>query len=52
MKTKPLRLAELIEHFRKKELAADNEWKTLSTRVTYEGPPKKVDRAEVGSYQS
>jgi len=41
MKTKPLRLAELIEHFRQRELAADNEWKTLSTRVTYEGYLRK-----------
>src|SRR6267143_5890223 len=41
MKTKPLRLGELIEHFRQRELAADNEWKTLSTRVTYEGYLRK-----------
>src|SRR6266849_187130 len=41
MKTKPLRLAELIEHFHQRELAADNEWKTLSTRVTYEGYLRK-----------
>jgi len=37
----PLRLAELIEHFRQRELAADNEWKTLSTTVTYEGYLRK-----------
>jgi hypothetical protein len=47
MRTKPLRFAELVEHYRQKELAADNEWKTLSTRVTYE-VPAQVDRAEVG----
>ena len=41
MKTKPLRLAELVEHYRQRELATDNEWKTLSTRVTYEGYLKK-----------
>jgi hypothetical protein len=35
MKTKPLRLAELIEHFRQRELAADNEWKTLSESVEF-----------------
>jgi site-specific recombinase XerD len=41
MRTKPLRFAELVEHYRLKELAADNEWKTLSTRVTYEGYLRK-----------
>jgi integrase len=41
LKTKLLRLAELVEHYRQKELAADNEWKTLSTRVTYEGYLRK-----------
>ena len=41
MKTKPLRLAELVEHYRQRELATDNEWKTLSTRVTYEGYLRK-----------
>ena len=41
MKTKPLRLAELVEHYRQKELATDNEWKTLSTRVAYEGYLRK-----------
>jgi putative sterol carrier protein len=41
MTTKPLRFAELVEHYRLKELAADNEWKTLSTRVTYEGYLRK-----------
>ena len=41
MRTKPLRFAELVEHYRQKELAADNEWKTLSTRVTYEGYLRK-----------
>ena len=41
LKAKPLRLAELVEHYRQRELAADNEWKTLSTRVTYEGYLRK-----------
>jgi integrase len=41
MRTKPLTFAELVEHYRQKELAADNEWKTLSTRVTYEGYLRK-----------
>jgi integrase len=36
-----LTFAELVEHYRQKELAADNEWKTLSTRVTYEGYLRK-----------
>jgi len=34
MRTKPLTFSELVEHYRQKELAADNEWKTLSTRVS------------------
>ena len=41
LRTKPLRLAELVAHYRQKELADDNEWKTLSTRVTYEGYLRK-----------
>jgi len=41
LRTKPLRLAELVAHFRQKELATDNEWRTLSTRVTYEGYLRK-----------
>jgi hypothetical protein len=36
IRTKPLRLAELVEHYRQKELTTDNEWKTLSTRVVPE----------------
>jgi site-specific recombinase XerD len=41
MRTKPLRFAELVEHYRQKELAAGNEWKPLSTRATYEGYLRK-----------
>jgi integrase len=41
LKVKPLALAELVEHYRQRELTADNEWKTLSTRVTYEGYLRK-----------
>jgi hypothetical protein len=41
LRTKPLGLAELVAHFRQKELATDNEWKTLSTRTTYEGYLRK-----------
>jgi integrase len=41
MKTKPLRLAELVEHYRQRKLATDNQWKTLSTTVTYEGYLRK-----------
>jgi integrase len=41
LSTKPLRLAELVEHYRQRELAEDKEWKTLSTRVTYEGYLRK-----------
>jgi integrase len=38
---KPLTLAELVEHYRQRELATENEWKTLSTRTTYEGYLRK-----------
>ncbi len=31
----------MVEHYRQRELATDNEWKTLSTRVTYEGYLRK-----------
>jgi integrase len=41
LRTKPLRLAELVERYRQRELAEDNKWKTLSTRVTYEGYLRK-----------
>ena len=41
LKAKPLTLAELVEHYRQRELTTDNEWKTLSTRVTYEGYLRK-----------
>jgi integrase len=41
LRTKSLGLAELVAHFRQKELATDNEWKTLSTRTTYEGYLRK-----------
>jgi integrase len=37
LKTRPTSVAELIEHYRQRELAPDYEWKTLSTKVTYEG---------------
>ena len=41
LKAKPLTLAELVEHYRQRELTTDNEWKTLSTRVTYDGYLRK-----------
>lgn len=30
-------VAQLVEHYRQRELTPDNEWKTHSTRVTYKG---------------
>ncbi len=41
LRAKPLTLAELVEHYRQRELATENEWKTLSTRTTYEGYLRK-----------
>jgi hypothetical protein len=41
LRAKPLTLAELVEHYCQRELATDNEWKTLSTRTTYEGYLRK-----------
>ncbi len=41
LRAKPLTLAELIDHYRLRELATENEWKTLSTRTTYEGYLRK-----------
>jgi integrase len=41
LRAKPLTLAQLVEHYRQRELAKDNEWKTLSTRITYEGYLRK-----------
>ena len=45
LKAKPLTLAELVEHYRQRELTTDNEWKTLST----EKLPTKAT-CENGSY--
>jgi hypothetical protein len=44
-----LRLAELVEHYRQKELATDNEWKTFVNEGHIRGLPEKVDCATVGS---
>ncbi len=52
MRTKPLRFAELIEHYRQKELAADNEMEDFIDEAHIRGLPAQVDRAEVGSNQS
>jgi integrase len=41
LRAKPLTVAELINHYRQRELATENEWKTLSTRTTYEGYLRK-----------
>jgi integrase len=41
LRAKPLTLAELADHYRQRELATENEWKTLSTRTTYEGYLRK-----------
>ena len=41
LKRGSLKLSELIEHYRQRELRVDNTWKTHSTKVTYEGYIKK-----------
>jgi hypothetical protein len=41
LRAKPLTLAELVEHYRQRELATENEWKTLLMRTTYEGYLRK-----------
>jgi len=50
LRAKPLTLAELIDHYRQRELATENEWKTLSTRTTWLSA--KVDRTAVRIQQS
>jgi integrase len=49
LRAKPLTVAELIDHYRQRELATENEWKTLSTRTTYEGYLRKWIEPRWGS---
>jgi hypothetical protein len=49
LRAKPLTVAELISHYRQRELATENEWKTLSTRTTYEGYLRKWIEPRWGS---
>jgi integrase len=49
LRAKPLTVAELINHYRQRELATENEWKTLSTRTTYEGYLRKWIEPRWGS---
>ena len=37
LRTALLTFAELVEHYKQGELTADNEWKTHSTKSTYQG---------------
>lgn len=36
-KPRLMTVAQLVEHYRQRELTPENEWKTHSTRVTYKG---------------
>jgi integrase len=49
LRARPLTVAELINHYRQRELATENEWKTLSTRTTYEGYLRKWIEPRWGS---
>jgi integrase len=37
LRTRPITICELVDHYRLRELATDNLWKTHSTKVTYQG---------------
>jgi len=59
LRAKPLTVAELVEHYRQRELATENQWKTLSTRTTYEGylwlrtlPLARASRAKIRNLMS
>ena len=45
-------VAELVEHYRQRELASDNTWKSYSTKRGYESYLKKLDRATLGDLQT
>jgi hypothetical protein len=35
LKTKPITVSELVNHYRQRELGSDNAWKSHATKVTY-----------------
>jgi integrase len=37
LSTSPITISQLVDHYRQRELAIDNLWKTHSTKITYEG---------------
>ena len=41
LRARLLTLSQLVEHYRRRELAPDNEWKTHSTKATYDGYLRK-----------
>ena len=50
LRLRPMTLAELADHYRQRELATDNQWKTHSTKVTYEGYLRKWIAPRWGTY--
>ena len=45
-----LTLAQLVEHYKQRELALDNTWKTYSTKATYRGYLRKWIVPRWGTY--
>jgi integrase len=41
LKTKPITVSELVNHYRQRELGSDNAWKSHATKVTYQGYLRK-----------
>src|SRR2546423_2837386 len=50
VKTRPLTISELTDHYRQRELKPDIVWKTHSTKVTYEGYLRKWILPRWGRY--
>ena len=45
-------VAELVEHYRQRELASDNTWKSCSTKMRVRKLLEKLDRATLGKLQT
>ena len=43
-----LTMSQLIEHYRRRELSADNTWKSYATKVGYENYLEALDRSAMG----
>jgi site-specific recombinase XerD len=50
LKTKPITVSELVDDYRRRELKAENVWKTHSTKVTYQGYLNKWILPRWGNY--